>query len=564
LQSPQTKTKFQTAIAVNTIWNMSTQPLPGNYSTIPIPQMSHMPYFQQQTHFPISSMYGGYMGQPVPGAIPGVNPMHSMYGMPVTMNMPMTNTMPYPPSMIPFGYPMGAYYGHMPGNILGSAGTTVLSVSPCQNPGFGKMGFNPQSQNMALNVKRNVMTENQLTTLRPQNMTTHSTVIDPQGGAKIKTNTNENPLLPPLHTHHDNAYIQSTTVLKQTRNTPMVPQSLQPQDHSLPQDIRKALDGEDGDKGAYESDALDCRHPKQRAVDGSIHSQGQDGYKSYKHCLNCLVCNGPEPECNPNKCSHKAEILSTASCVKQTPGDSDTHDETDYLLQDCQMTCSASVSAQYPVDEGVQQVDEGVQQIDNVDKQTYSDGDGYDESSQMEMDDGQPERGKVLMSGAALDAGRLTSNDATIFRDHQASCDITQEVYHLACSNVSPEMEQHVRALQMESIQHLWEEAPFLQNLKYEVLVSHQLGNTANPTRQANCNNCSQELHGSERDQDSTESAVEAQQKIGNNQRAKTSYQSKSQSNGIISMDPRNTNWSAPFLDYDKAVVIKLRHLCVN
>jgi hypothetical protein len=257
------------------------------------------------------------------------------------------------------------------------------------------------------------------------------------------------------------------------------------------------------------------------------------------------------------KCRHGTKTLSTTSCVKQTPGDSDTHDETDYVLQDCQMTCSAFGSAQYPVDEGVQQ-------IDNVDKQTYSDGDGYDESSQMEMDDGQLESGKVLMSGAALDAGRLTNNDATIFRDHQASCDITKEVYHLASSNVSPEIEQHVRALQMESIQHLWEEAPFLQNWKYEVLVSHQLGNTANPTRRADCNNCSQEIQGSERDQDSTESAVEAQQKIRNNQRAKTSYQNKSQSNGIISMDPRNTNWRVPFLDYDKAVVIKLRHLYVS
>jgi hypothetical protein len=199
------------------------------------------------------------------------------------------------------------------------------------------------------------------------------------------------------------------------------------------------------------------------------------------------------------------------------------------------MTCSASGSAQYPVDEDVQQ-------IDNVDIQTYSDGDGYDKSSQMDMNDGQPENGTVLMSGAALDAGRLTSNDATIFRDHQASCDVTQEVYHLAGSNDSLEIEQHVRALQMESIQHLWEEVPFLQNWKYEVLVSHQLRNTVNPTLQADCNNCSQEIHGSERDHDSTESAVSAQQKIGNHERAKTSYRNKSQSSGIIFMDLRYTN----------------------
>jgi hypothetical protein len=170
LQSPQTETKL-TAIAVNAICNISTQPLSGNYSPMPMPQILHMPYFQQKTHFPMSSMYnGGYMGQPVPGMMPGVNPMNSMYGMPVTMNSPMPNTMPYPPSMTPFGYPKGPYYGHMPGNIPGSAGTTVSSVSPCQNPGFSNMGFNSLFQNMAHDVKMNIIPENKPTTVGLQNI----------------------------------------------------------------------------------------------------------------------------------------------------------------------------------------------------------------------------------------------------------------------------------------------------------------------------------------------------------------------------------------------------------
>jgi hypothetical protein len=317
---------------------------------------------------------------------------------------------------------------------------------------------------------------------------------------------------------HSNNYLLKTIRNSPSHQPPLQQPTLEHQSRQLlhqlqlPQDLGKALDGEDAESHVDELNGLECRRPKQRAFDGSIPSQGQDGCKSYKNCASCLLYNGLEPECNTDKCRHGAETLSTASCVKQTPGDSDTHDETDYVLQDCQMTCSASGSAQFPV--------EGVQQIDNVEKQTYSD--GYDESYQMEMDNGQPKSGTVLTSGAALDAGRLTSNDATIFRDHQASCDITQEIYHLASSNVSLEIEQHLRALQMESIQHLWEEVPFLQNWKYEVLVSHQLGNTANSTHQADCNNCSQQIHGSERDQDSTESAVAAQQKIGNNQRAKT------------------------------------------
>jgi hypothetical protein len=183
-QTPHIETKFQPTLPVSTNMNMPTQSLPGNYSPMPVPQMPHMTYFPQQTQFPVSSMYGGYMGPSVPGMMPGVNPMYSMYGMPMAMNSPisMPNTMNYPPSMTPFGYPMGPYYGHMPGNIPGSAGTTVSSVSPCQNPGSGNMGFSPQSQNM---------TDTKPIIVGNQNIV-HSTSLDPQGGAKLKTKKTEN------------------------------------------------------------------------------------------------------------------------------------------------------------------------------------------------------------------------------------------------------------------------------------------------------------------------------------------------------------------------------------
>jgi hypothetical protein len=184
----QTEIKFQIAIPINTISIMSTQPLPDNYPPMPMPQMPHMPYFLQQTYFPMSSMYGGYIGQPVPGMMPGVNLMHSMYGHGVPM---MTNTMPYPPSMTSFGYPIGPYYGHMTGSIPGSAGTTVSSVSPCQNHGFSNMGFNPLFQNMAHDMKTNIMAENKPTTVGPQNITTHTTVLDPQGRGKTRTKANK-------------------------------------------------------------------------------------------------------------------------------------------------------------------------------------------------------------------------------------------------------------------------------------------------------------------------------------------------------------------------------------
>jgi hypothetical protein len=46
------------------------------------------------------------------------------------------------------------------------------------------MGFNPLFQNMAHDVKTNIIAENKPTTVVLQNITTHTTTLDPQGGAK--------------------------------------------------------------------------------------------------------------------------------------------------------------------------------------------------------------------------------------------------------------------------------------------------------------------------------------------------------------------------------------------
>ena len=68
------------------------------------------------------------------------------------------------------------------------------------------------------------MTDTKPTIVGPQN-TIHSTALDPQGGAKLKTKkqkTNEYSLPPPLHVQHDNTYNQ--LLHKQPPHTEMVQQ----------------------------------------------------------------------------------------------------------------------------------------------------------------------------------------------------------------------------------------------------------------------------------------------------------------------------------------------------
>lgn len=191
-------------------------------------QMPHMQFLPQLYHTPMTSMYGGYMGQPVPGMMPGVNPMYPMCGMPINVSSPYGTVAP------PYGYPVGSFYGHMPGNLplTGCSGTTVSSVTPGNTPGLVNMGYGLSDPNMGQTMSVNELAEKTIPSNIPLVNTSHLIELDPTGGAKLKlkkSKVNPYQLPPPSHIAHSNDNIQVPNVHPPTmifQNNPLARQQV--------------------------------------------------------------------------------------------------------------------------------------------------------------------------------------------------------------------------------------------------------------------------------------------------------------------------------------------------